>query len=280
MSSNWPPFSSFTLFGSSDEVILITERPGQVAGAGEEARLSVRCDDDLLPGPAPPEGLVFLADTRTNAGSTTSARTASSTCCGRPTTASSSSSRPATWPRPRRCSTASTATSPATARAWPPSRYLFEAALYVGRLSREVVAGHQAALGSADAPPRSSSAARSPASGPTSSSCTRRATTSGPPTSCRSYRSARRSTASSCSSSPSGPRSTSRRRARSRSARWRPPRGPPLGRPALRRRRLPHGSFDVERGPHRRGLPLPRRARRGLGAPFPRGHPRVATGPT
>ena len=48
---------------------------------------------------------------------------------------------------------------------------------------------------------RSSSAARSAASRPTSSSCTPRATTSGPPTTGRSCRSARASTASSCSSS-------------------------------------------------------------------------------
>ena len=53
------------------------------------------------------------------------------------------------------------------------------------------------------APPRSSWAARSPARRPTSCSSTRRATTSARPTTARSCRSARASTASSCSSSPS-----------------------------------------------------------------------------
>ena len=97
--------------------------------------------------------------------------------------------------------------------------HLFEAALYVGRLSREVAGstGTRWRSRGQTVPPLSSSAARSPARPPTSCSSTRRGTTSGPRMSCRSCRSARASTASSCSSWPcgrGGPRHSSQDRHR------------------------------------------------------------------
>ena len=92
--------------------------------------------------------------------------------------------------------------------------YLHEAAIYIGQLSRQINQRH----GRRSAPRerrRSSSAARSPASAPTSCCCIPRATTSTSPTSARSSRSARASTASSCSSSPCTRGWTWRRRPRS-----------------------------------------------------------------
>ena len=82
--------------------------------------------------------------------------------------------------------------------------HLFEAALYVGRLSREVAARHREAIGQGRGrrhghlPAR---AVRSVAARPTSSWSTPRATTSGPPTTGRSSRSVRASTGSSRSNS-------------------------------------------------------------------------------
>ena len=78
--------------------------------------------------------------------------------------------------------------------------HLFEAALYLGRVSREVAAEHKEALARSGptAPPRSFSVATSATRRPTSCSSTRRATTSAPRTSDPSCRSVRASTASSC----------------------------------------------------------------------------------
>ena len=68
------------------------------------------------------DGLVFLADTRTNAGVDNVSSYPSCTRSSRHPTGSSCSSRPETWRRPNRRSTASTRTWPTpTARAWPPS---------------------------------------------------------------------------------------------------------------------------------------------------------------
>ncbi len=80
--------------------------------------------------------------------STTSARTASCTSCARRRTACSCCSRPAAWPPPTRCSPASTATSGTTGdhESLATVEHLFEAALYLGRLSREVAGSHRAAL--------------------------------------------------------------------------------------------------------------------------------------
>ena len=70
-------------------------------------------------------------------------------------------------------------TDPGAAQSLATVQHLFEAALYVGRLNKEVYAEHAADRRRSARRRRSSSAARSAASGRTSSSCTRRATTSG-----------------------------------------------------------------------------------------------------
>ena len=142
-----------------------------------------RCDDrrppslrprepkrDLLHGLAPRRGPVLPRPTPApTPASTTSAPTASCTCSARPTTGCSCCSRRATWPPRRRCSTASTATSPTPGdqESLATVGHLFEAALYIGRAQPEVAS---ATAGARRSRPRrrSSSAARSPASAPTS----------------------------------------------------------------------------------------------------------------
>ena len=204
------------------------------------------------------EGLVFLADTRTNAGvdniSTYRKLHVLRAGAGPRLRAAS---RPATWPPPRRCSTASSATWPArrprepghgratssrprctsagSSRRWRPST----ARRCRGRRRR-----HR------HLHPRRPDRRRAR---PTSSSCTRRATTSGRPTTGRSCRSARASTASSCSSSRSQAHVDLAQRHQDRARlddEHRP--GQPLGRAALRPRRLPHTATLDARGVPRR----------------------------
>ena len=146
------------------------------------------------------EGLVFLADTRTNAGVDN---------------VGTYRKQHVFAPGPRRLFVIESAGNLATTQevldrirrdlATPgldqglaSVNYLFEAALYIGRLSREVVAEHRDALTGVDGPPHSSSVARSKTRNRRFCSSIPRAITSARPTSCRSCRSAKRSTASSC----------------------------------------------------------------------------------
>ena len=109
-------------------------------------------------------GLIFLSDTRTNAGVDNvgtfrklhvihAARRSASSCC----------SRRAAWPPPTRCCRGSIATSatPARPQSLATVQHLFEAALYVGRLNKEVYAEHAADRRRRRRRRRSSSAARS-----------------------------------------------------------------------------------------------------------------------
>ena len=127
---------------------------------------------DLLPGPAPRRGADLprrhphQRRRRQRRHLPQAARAAT-----RAATGSSCSSRPATWRPPRRCSTASTATSttPGDHESLATVDHLFEAALYVGRLEPRGRgrAPRRRCSGSAPtAPRRSSSAARSAASAP------------------------------------------------------------------------------------------------------------------
>ncbi len=98
--------------------------------------------------------------------------------------------------------------------------HLFEAALYLGRLSRAVAAEHNEALSNVGADGTATFILGGQIAGNAPTSCTSipRATTSERPTTCRSCRSARQSTASSSSSWPSARTSTSRPPGRSLSA--------------------------------------------------------------
>ena len=127
--------------------------------------------------------------------STTSARTASCTCCDPHRTVCSCSSRPATWRPPRRCSTASSATWTCRRRdeSLATVGHMFEAALYIGRLSQEVSQRHRTLRRvGADGTATFILGGQIGRRHPTSCWCTPRATTSAPRTTGRSCRSARR----------------------------------------------------------------------------------------
>ncbi|MEZ5183164.1 MAG: hypothetical protein R2702_15035 [Acidimicrobiales bacterium] len=170
------------------------------------------------------EGLIFLADTRTNAGvdnvSTYRKQHVIRAADDRLFVLQSAGNLATTQEVLDRIER--DLASPDAPESLATVRHLFEAALYIGRLGQEVVAAHRDGLGAvgADATATFLLGARSPASAPTCCWSTRRATTSGRRTSDRSSRSARASTASSCSSSPCTPACGWRRRRRSRSARW------------------------------------------------------------
>ena len=156
------------------------------------------------------EGLVFLADTRTNAG-VDNVGTYRKLHVFAP--ARGPCLRPGVRRKPRHhpggAGPDRTGSPPPDGENLASCTHLFEAALYIGRLNREVAEEHRDALASRvpTARRRSSSADRSCPELPTSCSCTRRATTSEPRTSGRFSRSARASTASSCSSWRSKPTS-------------------------------------------------------------------------
>ena len=95
------------------------------------------------------EGLIFLSDTRTNAGVDNVGTYRKLHCCSPPPTGCSYCSRQDRWRPPTRSSIASppTSTHPSDHESLATVSHLHEAAIYIGRLGREVAQRHRSSLG-------------------------------------------------------------------------------------------------------------------------------------